>query len=106
MFIFHDVLLSFCANVISFADLIFVRRLVYSHGSLVKVLIFVALLHRFLLSSCAMTDIINHRGIEEHDVRIILEPLAKGAVADFDINEDEALVGVVFNDSILLPFFL
>lgn len=57
-------------------------------------------------SLSAMTDAINHRGIEEHDVPIVLKPLAKRTVAAFDINEDKALVGVVFNDSILLPFFL
>lgn len=32
--------------------------------------------------------------------------MAKGTVAVLDINEDETLVGVVFNDSILLLFFL
>lgn len=50
-----------------------------------------------------MTVIINHK---EHSAPIVFEPLAKGTVAAFDINEDEAHVGGVFNDSILLPFFL
>lgn len=53
-----------------------------------------------------MTNIINHRGIQEHDVTIVFEPLAKGTATALDINEDETLVGVVFNDSILLLFFL
>lgn len=106
MFIFLYVPLSVCPDVVSFTDLVSDQHLVYSRVSLMEELIFSASLHQFLLSLSAMNDVMNHRGIKEHDVPIVFELLAKRTVAAFDINEDEALVGVVFNDSIFLPFFL